>query len=319
MAKNHKGSRSRSLSVALSAGATLFALVLAPTSAAYLYQASVVGQNFGGPQMQGGGMRGPQDMTKQFKKEIEKANKLAATLDKLDFSACDKYSTLASHFEELKANVEDLADSLDTLDDDADIAKAKAALKEAKKVADQAKKDAKRALTACNKPIAKAMSALRSASIPVDPQDAMEALMNCKKSGDCSEVDSAIDSLKEDVTTFAEEREAELEDMLAQQEEEKSNRMEQGDQNMMYQPQDENSIGTPGMKEQFKNQKQYFDTTKGQKMYPDPDHMNEQKKYPDMNGQRMYPDPDHKPTSEQSTFKNNSSSGGGSSSSTTEN
>ncbi|MBP7898575.1 hypothetical protein KAZ92_01350, partial [Candidatus Gracilibacteria bacterium] len=202
MAKNHKGSHRRSLSVALSAGATLFALVLAPTSAAYLYQTSVVGQNFGGPgqQMQG---NGPQNMTKQFKKEIEKANKLAATLDKLDFSACDKYSTLASRFEELKTTAEDLGDALDTLDD-ADIAKAKVAFKEAKKVADQAKRDAKKALTACNKPITKAMSALRSASIPVDPQDAMEALMNCKKSGDCSDVDSALDSLKEDIGTFAE-------------------------------------------------------------------------------------------------------------------
>ncbi|MFA7277631.1 MAG: hypothetical protein WC101_01410 [Candidatus Gracilibacteria bacterium] len=291
MAKNHKGSHRRSLSVALSAGATLFALVLAPTSAAYLYQTSVVGQNFGGPgqQMQG---NGPQNMTKQFKKEIDKANKLTTALGKLDFSACDKYDTLTARFEELRTTAEDLADSLDTLDD-ADIAKAKVAAKEAKNAASQAKKDAKKALTACNKPITKAMSALRSANIPVDPQDAMEALMNCKKTGDCSDVDSAIDSLKEDVATFAEERQAELDDMLAQQEEEKANRMEQ-DENMMNQKQDENNIGTPGMK----NQKQYFDTTAGQKMYPDPD---------------------HKPTSEQSSNKGGNSGPGGSSDSTTGN
>lgn len=75
MRKSH-GGHQKSLTASIAAGVALLALVLSPVSAAYLFQASVVGQDFGGSGMQQGPsatMQRP-DTTK-FSKRIAAASK----------------------------------------------------------------------------------------------------------------------------------------------------------------------------------------------------------------------------------------------------
>src|SRR3989338_4546416 len=57
MRKSHKKGHVHSLASSVAAGAAILALVLSPVSAAYLFQASVIGQGFGG---MGGGFGGSQ-------------------------------------------------------------------------------------------------------------------------------------------------------------------------------------------------------------------------------------------------------------------
>ncbi|MCX6734131.1 MAG: hypothetical protein NTX63_04985 [Candidatus Peregrinibacteria bacterium] len=89
MRKSH-GGHQKSLTASIAAGAALLALVLSPVSAAYLFQASVIGQDFGGGSMQqggqgfGGGMQqGPGfGMPGMSAKSFAQLTKRAATANK---------------------------------------------------------------------------------------------------------------------------------------------------------------------------------------------------------------------------------------------
>ena len=178
--------KSRSLGASVAAGATLLALVLSPVSAAYLFQASVIGQAFGGSQMGGQGQMMQKSMTKRFEKEIEKANKAADALGALDLTACE--------FEDPEGPT--------------------------KKELSACKKVATKVLRAVNS----GLRGLPLSDID-GVEDLMEAVMDCKR-GECSGLSDAVQAAGEGIVAFATDRQTELDEAKAAEEEMKAERAE---------------------------------------------------------------------------------------------
>ena len=186
MRNSSKGSSKRSLASALAAGSTILALVLAPVSAAYLFQTSVIAQG-----VRGGSQQGPQRGGQpDFSKEIAAAQGAADLLAKFEVPKSEGLTAAQADFdaaqadvEEINASMMDLRDSLMDLTDRTEIAQAAKDMKELQaklKVAKKAVTTAKKALTTAMKPLKnvrkaadKVRSALSKGRVPQDQIDGL--------------------------------------------------------------------------------------------------------------------------------------------------
>ncbi len=190
MRKSHKGHK-KSLASSLAAGAALLALVLSPVSAAYLFQASVIGQDFGGQQMggsqMGGGAGGPSfggPMGGQnFKGEITKAEKALTLLSTLtyDSTKCSAVKDSSALYDEVSNELAEIKDSFEFLDpreDATEIKELTSKMAALRKELSAAKKDKTKAASACKKEVKKADKVLKALrSLPLSDIDgAMDAM-----------------------------------------------------------------------------------------------------------------------------------------------
>ena len=186
MRKSHKGHK-KSLASSLAAGAALLALVLSPVSAAYLFQASVIGQDFGGGsgggmQQQGPSFGGPMG-GQNFKGEITKAEKALDLLSKLtyDSTKCTAVKESSALYDEVSSELSELKDSfefLDPQDDATEVKELTSKMAALKKELSAAKKDKTKAASKCKKEVKKADKVLKALrSLPLSDIDgAMEAM-----------------------------------------------------------------------------------------------------------------------------------------------